>query len=731
VVVFLGMAVVLAPLLSSFLDAGLVRWLHGEPYWGTWRARLLSNALTALTVVPAVVNTVVRLPRWRTRGSSRYLEATALALGLAGLTWFLLGPSSGSQALPGVARAPLAFYVPFIAWAAIRFGSSGASLVMLITTVLTISAAARGLSPFRDLPAAETLPGLQLLLIAVSTPLLVLAAVIDERHAALARLDDRLRFETLLSALSQAFLQLPGPAMRQQLGAWLARVGEHFSLDCLLLFQRSADGRSLEPVSGWMQPALGPPPQADPHRDFTWSVSRLLEGAEIAGTVDDLPPDAAGDRGAFARCGVSSGVGLPLVAGDEVVGAFASLAMAPNREWRADLVARLRLVSAVFGQAMARQRSEDALRASESTRSAILGSITSGVAVIDACGCVLALNAHWRGLGCQSGLDCTCLEVGDNLLAACRKSGEDPKARAVMEGLANVLTRRLASFAYQHTDTRGDGPRWWVLTARPLDRPDGGAVVTHTDITDRKRAELEAQVARAELAHVARVSTMGELTSSLAHELNQPLTAVVANAQAGRRLIGREPPPLDELGAIFHDIVQDGHRAGAIIQQTRDLLRKGAPNTTRVDVNVVVTEVAELLRSDAVIKHVSVSLALAPGEAAVRGDHVQLQQVVLNLLMNAFEAMPDDREGDRRVVVSTDCTDAGRVDVSVLDTGTGIQADAATIFDAFYTTKPAGLGMGLSIARSIVEAHGGAIRASNNAGGGATVRFTLPRDLNR
>jgi C4-dicarboxylate-specific signal transduction histidine kinase len=238
---------------------------------------------------------------------------------------------------------------------------------------------------------------------------------------------------------------------------------------------------------------------------------------------------------------------------------------------------------------------------------------------------------------------------------------------------------------------------------------------------------MEAQKSRQELAHFARVATVGELTASLAHELRQPLTGSMTNAQAARRFLSAVPPDLPEVRACLEDIIADDQRAAHTIQRLRELLRKGELQHSRLDLNDVVGDVTRLLGSDAVIRKTRVRMERSPVPVVVSGDRVHLEQVILNLLMNAMEAMAEVPEEERKVVVRTGTTDA-KAHVAVEDSGIGFCAEAAQrLFEPFYTTKAAGMGMGLSVARSIVEAHGGTIWATNNGTRGATFHFALPR----
>jgi two-component system sensor kinase FixL len=219
---------------------------------------------------------------------------------------------------------------------------------------------------------------------------------------------------------------------------------------------------------------------------------------------------------------------------------------------------------------------------------------------------------------------------------------------------------------------------------------------------------------------------MGELAASMAHELSQPLTGILTNAQAARRFLDTTAPDLDELRSILSDIVEDDRRASEVIQRLRELLRKGEPAFTTLDLHRLIRDIAKLVSSDAIIRNVSLTLDLGPGSPAVRGDRVQLQQVVLNLLVNGMDAMAEVG-GERGLVVRTRDTAVQTVHVSVEDTGPGLRPGTETlVFEPFYTTKPAGMGMGLAIARSIIEAHGGLIWASNNPIRGAAFHVALP-----
>jgi PAS domain S-box-containing protein len=253
---------------------------------------------------------------------------------------------------------------------------------------------------------------------------------------------------------------------------------------------------------------------------------------------------------------------------------------------------------------------------------------------------------------------------------------------------------------------------------------------TGTEVTALKRAEQAEQdlrTAQAELAHVTRVTMLGELTASIAHEVNQPLAAVVANAEASLRWLNREEPDLAAARRSVEWVIDDGCRASDVIRRVRALAKKSDIETVPLELNQVVNEAATLVERELVKHRVSLRTELAPALPEILGDRVQLQQVIINLLMNGIEAMEPVTDRSRELLIQSGKDDTGYLILRVADSGIGISAENANrVFDAFFTTKSSGLGMGLSICRSIVEAHGGRMSASNNDGPGATFQLLLP-----
>jgi C4-dicarboxylate-specific signal transduction histidine kinase/integral membrane sensor domain MASE1 len=731
VAVFIMGAVLVAPFLSSFADAAVVSQLKHAPYWLVWRTRFIANALTELTLVPAIVGVVTARSSWRPGiPLRRYVEAGLLVLAMTTVGAVVMeGLAHGPSTIPGSPYTPLVTLLPFILWASVRFGPTGASLSLLFTVLLAIVVSVHGRPPVAAIPSPDSVTAFQILLFVVAIPFMCLAAVFDERRRSNEALADRLRFEELLVRLSSTFVHLPSHEVETAVETSVRQLGDFLGLDRVTLYRLSRDAEELTVAFTWSAPRVRPLPRVSPRRDFPWLHAQLVSERTVAFSHPDrLPPEARTDAESFRRRGMRSNLSIPMVAGGRILGSLAFVTLTVERAWPDELVQRLRLIGEVFANALAQQEAEDTVRASELMKSAILASLHSDVAVLDREGRIVTVNDGWMRFERENGGTPEAC-VGASYLDVWRHAaGKDvPHAAEALAGTQAVLDRSRTSFALEYPCRESGYERWFAISVVPLNVPGGGAVVSRAEITERKRAELEVQRSRQELAHVSRVSMMGELTASLAHELNQPLTGILANAQAALRFLDAASPDLSEIRSILSDIVDDDKRAGEVIRRLRSLLRKDGVQFKSLDLNVLIRDVAKLLTSDAVIRNIAVRLELAPEPVLVSGDSVQLQQVVLNLLLNAMESMAECAGDGRTITVRTENTDVEAVHVSVQDAGTGFrQGTQHLVFEPFYTTKPSGMGMGLAISKSIIEAHGGLIWAQDNSIAGATFHFSLP-----
>ncbi len=333
----------------------------------------------------------------------------------------------------------------------------------------------------------------------------------------------------------------------------------------------------------------------------------------------------------------------------------------------------------------------------------------------------------WQGVGVLSIL-LLLVFVMDASVCHWRKGGREARRKACLIGGGTIGFIIVSAFLSQMV-------AWGLVKMPVLISPPFlillGAMTFElcNDIFVSRRAQMESEQLRRELAHAGRVSMMGQLASALAHELNQPLGAILRNAEAAELFLQNKQPNLDEIREIISDIRRDDQRAGEVIDRLRSLLKRRDIESQPLSLNEVLGEVLELTRSDAGARSVRLEVSPEPGLPWVRGDRVHLQQVLINLIINGMDAVNETTLPDRKVLVSARRADPPFVEVQVSDTGPGIPADKLDhVFDPFYTTKAHGMGMGLPISRTIIEAHGGRITAENAEGGGALFSFTLRMD---
>jgi PAS domain S-box-containing protein len=514
----------------------------------------------------------------------------------------------------------------------------------------------------------------------------------------------------------------------------LRAVGECLEWDVGVLWRVDRKAEALRCVELWHSASIDVSEFERVSRDFAFPPGLGLPGRVWSSLepeyISDIVSDENFPRGPIAqREGLHEAFGFPILLGGEVLGViefFSREIRQPDQE----LLNVLATIGSQIGQFIERKRAEAELRESEQNYRTLFESIDEGFCTIE-----VLFDQN------EKPVDYRFLQISPSFER--------------QTGIKNAVGRRMREIAPQHEEhwfeiygriaLTGEPMRfeneakqlgrWYDVYAFRVEDPERRRVgILFNDITERKRAEAEAREReqreremQRELAHANRVATTGQLTASIAHEVKQPIAATVMGAAAARRFLSAKPPNLDEVRQALGEIEKAAKRAGDVIDRIRALIKKEPLRKNRLEINGTIREVLELTRGEAVTNGVSVQTEFADELPLVEGDRVELQQVMLNLIINAIEALSGTSEGSRELLISTGKSESGGVLVAVRDTGPGLSpASLDHVFDAFYTTKPSGMGMGLSICRSIIEAHGGRLWASANVPDGATFQFTLP-----
>ncbi|HEX4438527.1 MAG TPA: PAS domain S-box protein [Thermoanaerobaculia bacterium] len=540
-----------------------------------------------------------------------------------------------------------------------------------------------------------------------------------ERRRSLRALADQLRFERLISEISARLIAVDAEHVNQAVEAALRSVVDAIELDRCSLFvflpeQGEARATHAADVSGLA--ALGEPLRVS---EAPGLFRRLRAGETIAlaDVARDLPATSRGRKSAAAR-GLRSLLLIPITVSDGLVRGIEFQTTRRLRSWPADLVPRLRVIGEMLTSAVAGKRAEAALRESEKRYREIVDSQTDLICRFLPDTTLTFVNeAYARYFGGAS----------ESLVGRSFLDLIPEPAQAVTRTQVESLVREPRAETHEHEVVRADGSLGWnQWTNYPVRGRDGRVLEFQAigrDITDRKRAEE----ADRRMDQASRLELLGELTASIAHEINQPLGAILSNADALDIRLEMGPVAPDEIRSILSDIRREDLRASEVIRRVRALVRRRVATMQALDVNGVVQDALGLAEPECRRRGVTLRTELASGLPAVRGDGVSLQQVLLNLIVNGMDAMSAVPAGGRRLLLSTGGDGDGGVELAVTDAGHGIAAELLPrLFDSFVTTREEGMGLGLSISRSIVEAHGGSIRATNNDGGGATLRVTLP-----
>ncbi|HTL49091.1 MAG TPA: ATP-binding protein [Steroidobacteraceae bacterium] len=669
VLVLILFAGVIAPLATSFLMVLAFSLADIEAdFWLTVVVRTITNTFAIVALVPLIVHAVTDLRSGRRQVPLwNIVEAAALAIALAAVCALVFAIPAGERQ-PSVAWlfAPL----PILAWATIRFRVVGACSAALVVGAISTWGVLNGHGPFDVANPIENALSLVSFHVVICVTFVLCAALLEEwRHATRALASSEARFRNI-------FEHNIIPTAIWHGGLKITDANDAFL---------KLTGYGREEIAGGAV-----------------AIDQLAAGFSAGG----------GDTGvAEAELRLPGGQLVPVVLGQARFdegdgGVLYAFDLSPFR-------------SAEAGRVRA-----------EGLHAAVLGSVHDQIAVLDGNGTLIEINESWlRAVQLSHPARFDRVLAGDSYLGAAARAAEsgDRAAGEHLNALQSVLEGRETRCQFEYTEPAGMEQAWIEVSIEKLRRPEGGAVVTRADISARKRAEHEARVQQQQLTHLGRAAVLGQLSGAFAHELNQPLTSILGNAEAALRLIDNGEADFAELREILRDIVHDDLRAAQVIDRLRALLEKGEMLRRPVDLGATVREVLEIAKSELITRHVRVTVDLDPNLPVVMADRVQMQQILLNLLMNACEAMGGLPVAERKVRLATRYSPAEScVQVTVEDGGCGIPAgDLERIFQPFVTSKSSGMGMGLAICRSVAESHRGRLWAESE-GCGATFYLQVP-----
>jgi PAS domain S-box-containing protein len=568
--------------------------------------------------------------------------------------------------------------------------------------------------------ALESDPELQVALASVGVGALIAAVIVllihrVQQQRAHQRLERQLKFERLVSDLSASLIDVDYSRADAEVTGALRRVLEAMDLDCCSLFVVTP-GEHRPRTTHHAEAAGVGAPEIVWHESLPTLVEKLRSGKTIA--IEDVARDssAAASEARLRNRAVRSLLMIPVSQTEAVVRGISFEAIRRNQSWPPDLVSRLRLVGQILFSAVTAKRAEARLQASEEKYREVVNSQTE--------------------LICRFLPDTTLTFVNEAYSRYFRRSREEligrPFLELIPEGPRETVRRHVQSLIenprvviHEHEVLCADGSIGWQQWVNHAIRGRDGRIVEFQaigrDITDRKRAEESDR----KVASAARLTMLGELAASIAHEVNQPLGAILSNAEAAEMLL--ETGQIEAVKTILSDIHREDLRASDVIKRVRSLLQHRPLKPQILDVNDLAREIARFVEPDARRRGMEIELDLGSDLSPIQGDSVQLQQLLLNLVLNGMDAMAEAPVRDRTLVISTRENGDGLLEIAVVDRGHGIDADLLPrLFQSFVTTRESGMGLGLSLSRSIAESHGGSIHAENNPDRGATFRLILP-----
>lgn len=540
-------------------------------------------------------------------------------------------------------------------------------------------------------------------------------------------IETQLRFETLIANISTNFINIPTRDIDREIEAAQKNICQFLGLDISTLWQWKIGSPDQFSLTHLYRPLDGPPilePLNGPEH-FPWSLEQLKAGKYcFFSSMKDAPLEARRDRETLEYFGVKSNLTIPLSVGQgRMLGAVTFNTVKKELVWPEALINRLRLVAQIFANALARKAFEEDLLESEERLSLAADSAEAGLWSLD-----LSTGTYWAT---KKSRDLFCFGPDEPVTREKTTKKIHPDDRELVSAtLQSVIQSRKAGRVEYRLMLPDGGVRWISSFGHVRIAADGRPshlMGISVDITDRKNIEFEAKSHCQEMAHMSRAMLLNQLSSSIAHELNQPLGAALANAQVGRKLMTQPNPDQDEIRHIFDDVIEANRRASDIVIRLRGWLKKEDRTLYPCELNVLVEETLNFLRSELKTNKVDVSIVSVPNLPTALCDKIQVQQILVNLLKNAWEASPSQSRELMHIVISLSLVDEIFIAVAIRDDGVGIPPDIIkNLFHPFITTKQDGLGMGLSICRTIINGHKGKIWAENNPDKGATFHFTLP-----
>jgi PAS domain S-box-containing protein len=558
--------------------------------------------------------------------------------------------------------------------------------------------------------------------------LLIIGLVINQvrRRRVEKSLARRLEFETLLAELSARFGAMEAHAVDREIDQGLKRLGEFLGVDRVRLWKFNEDvDNKLVSRHCWAAPGIDPNPINRLREHFPWIISQFMQDKPVVfSRPEELPEEAQVDRQNMMAYGIKSFLSLPLTMGSRFMGPISISVLRSHKVWPPGLVQELRPIGEIFANALMRARAYEELRQAE-MKYRIVADFTYDW-------------EYWKNLdGTLRYVSPSCERISGHRPEDFIRRPEllreivVPEDRDLWDAHDCDALEKPGARELQVRVQRPDGTvRWIEHTCQPV-TDDAGRFVgirgSNRDITVRKKAEIQEQQHREDLARVGRVATLSELTGTLAHEIIQPLMAIMNNSQAARRLLDNPDLDLGEVKEILEDITRGSERASSVIHQLRQHLKPAPPELTQLNINDLVQSLIPLVSRQAAVNRINLVSDLTKGLPQILGNRIQLEQVILNLVVNSIEAIKGMANGPREIVLQTEREDDHTLRVSVMDSGPGVRPeDLQHLFDPFFTTKKEGMGLGLSISRSIIKAHRGRLWAAPNPGGGTAVHFTLP-----